>query len=304
MELIRGLSNLKPLGGCALTIGNFDGLHVGHQQIINKLVAQAKALNLPSVVISFAPTPQQFFGKTQSGINSFRQKHQLLSELGVDKHLLIKFNQSFSQISAEQFISEILLAQLGVKYCLVGDDFRFGAKRAGDYSLLKAFGAQHGFVVENTESVVLDQQRVSSSKIREHLAQGQFSQARAMLGRDFNISGKIIKGQQLGRTIDFPTINIAIKRRISPVLGVFAVRVNIDNVWHQGVCNIGTRPTVSGKGVLLEAFIFDFAQNVYHKQADVVFLHKLRDEQKFDSFEALKQQIALDVESARAYFNS
>ena len=304
MELIRGLSNLKPLAGCALSIGNFDGLHVGHRQIIGKLVTRAKALNLPSVVISFAPTPQQFFGATQPSINSFRQKHEILNELGVDKHLLIKFDQGFSQISAEQFILGILLAQLGVKYCLVGDDFRFGAKRVGDYSLLKTFGTQHGFAVENTQSVVLDQQRVSSSKIREYLAQGQFNQVRTMLGRDFNVSGKIIKGQQLGRTIDFPTINIAIKRRVSPVLGVFAVKVNIDNTWHQGVCNIGTRPTVSGKGVLLEVFIFDFAQSVYGKLADVVFLHKLRDERKFDSFEALKQQIALDVENARAYFNS
>lgn len=304
MKIIRGLVNLKPLSACALTIGNFDGVHLGHQAIIQKVVKRAKVLGVPSVVISFSPTPQQFFGKTQATLSSFCQKQQKLAALGVDIHLIIRFNQQLAEQSAEAFVEQLLVQQLGAQYCLIGDDFRFGAGRSGDFDLLTSLGKQHGFEVENTHSIKLEGGRISSSNIRQCLSQGQFEQAEAMLGAPFSVEGKIISGQQLGRTIDFPTINVAIKRRRSPVLGVFAVRVQLGNTWHQGVCNVGTRPTVGGQGVLAEAFIFNFDQQVYGEHAKIVFVHKIRAEQKFDSFEALKAQIGRDVEAAKDFFNS
>ncbi len=302
MELIRGLVNLSNLSGCVVTIGNFDGLHLGHQKIIKNLVDKAKELSLPSVVISFKPTPQQFFGAKQALISSFRQKHTILDSLGVDKHLLIEFNQNFSKISAQDFVVDILLEKLKTQYLLIGDDFRFGANRTGDFAMLENFAKKHNFLVENTNSIEFNNVRISSSQIREHLKHGEFGRAKSMLGRGFNICGKIIHGKQLGRTIDFPTINISIKRETSPVLGVFAVTVVIDKSRYQGVANIGSRPTVNGKGVLLEVYIFNFNKDVYGKTADVVFEKKIRDEEKFDSFDELKQQIKLDANNAKDYF--
>lgn len=302
MQLIRGLKNLTKHSGSVVTIGNFDGVHMGHQKIISELVSKANFLNLPSILISFAPTPQCFFGQARATLTNFKEKHALLSQSGLDKHLIIHFNQDFSQLSAETFIKKILLDQLNVKHCLVGDDFRFGKKRQGDFKLLCKYGKIHNFSVQDTPSVMQDNERVSSSKIRSLLQQGKFDQAQRMLGRAFSISGKIIHGQKKGRTIGFPTINIPIKREISPVLGVFAVTVKIQNDIYQGVCNIGKRPTVNGQNTLLEVFIFNFDQQVYDQQAQVIFKKKIRNEKKFDSFEQLKQQIDQDVLDAKLYF--
>lgn len=302
MKIIRGLINLTPISGCALTIGNFDGVHLGHQAIIKKVVDRAKTLGVPSMVISFSPTPQQFFGKAQARLSSFRQKHQKLEALGVDIHLIIRFNEQLAKQGAVDFVNTLLVEKLSTQYCLIGDDFRFGAGRLGDFDLLTSLGKQHGFSVENTQSIELKGMRISSSNIRQCLSQGLFNEAEAMLGNPFAIEGKIISGQQLGRTINFPTINVAIKRRISPVLGVFAVRVQIADTWHQGVCNVGSRPTVNGKGVLAEAFIFNFDQEVYGQYAKIVLVHKIRSEQKFDSFDALRAQIQQDVDAAKEFF--
>lgn len=302
MQLIRGLHNLKKHSGSVVTIGNFDGVHVGHKKIISRLVETAKALNLPSVLISFAPTPQCFFGREQATLSNFKEKHQLLSRLGVDKHLLIYFNQSFSELEAKDFIQQVLLDKLNMKHCLIGDDFRFGRGRQGDLKLLQSLSSTNDFSVENTQSVLCNDCRASSSEIRTLLTQGDLGDAAQMLGREFSINGKIIHGQKKGRTIGFPTINIPIKRKISPVLGVFATTVEIDGVVYQGVCNIGNRPTVNGTKILLEVFLFDFDRDVYGLEAKVIFKHKIRDEEKFDNFEALKQQIELDAQQAKAYF--
>ena len=302
MEIIRGLHNLKPLTNSVVTIGNFDGVHIGHQTIVRRLVEKSKLLGAPSVLISFSPTPQQFFGQQHATLSNFKEKHTLLEALGLDYHLIINFNAQFSALTAEAFVQQVLLDKLNIKHCLIGDDFRFGAKRLGDFDLLKKFSKQHNFSVENTSSVLCNEHRASSSKIREFLELGELSSAKQMLGRDFSISGKIIDGQKKGRTIGFPTINIPIKRKISPVLGVFAVHVELMGETHQGVCNIGKRPTVGGQQTLLEVFLFNFDANVYGERARVIFKHKIRDEQKFDSFLELKQQIDLDTQSAKAYF--
>ena len=304
MQFIRGLHNLKNHAGSVVTIGNFDGVHVGHEKIILRLVESAKALGLPSVLISFSPTPQCFFGREQATLSNFKEKHQLLDRLGVDKHLLIYFNQTFSELKAKDFIQQVLLDKLNMKHCLIGDDFRFGKKRQGDLGLLQSLSKTKGFSVENTQSVLCNDCRASSSEIRTLLAHGDLAAVTQMLGREFSISGKIIHGQQKGRTIGFPTINIPIKRKISPVLGVFATTVEIQGSVFQGVCNIGNRPTINGKEILLEVFLFDFDRDVYGFEAKVVFKHKIRDEEKFDSFKALKQQIELDTQQAKAFFKN
>ena len=302
MQFIRGLHNLKNHAGSVVTIGNFDGVHVGHEKIILRLVESAKALGLPSVLISFSPTPQCFFGREQATLSNFKEKHQLLDRLGVDKHLLIYFNQTFSELKAKDFIQQVLLDKLNMKHCLIGDDFRFGKKRQGDLGLLQSLSKTKGFSVENTQSVLCNDCRASSSEIRTLLAHGDLAAVTQMLGREFSISGKIIHGQQKGRTIGFPTINIPIKRKISPVLGVFATTVEVQGSVFQGVCNIGNRPTINGEEILLEVFLFDFDRDVYGLEAKVVFKHKIRDEEKFDSFKALKQQIELDTQQAKAFF--
>ncbi len=302
MQLIRGLHNLKKQAGSVVTIGNFDGVHVGHEKIISRLVESAKVLGLPSVLISFAPTPQCFFGREQATLSNFKEKHRLLARLGVDEHLLIRFNQDFSELKAKDFIQQVLLDKLNMKHCLIGDDFRFGRGRQGDLKLLQNLSSANDFSVENTQSVLCNDCRASSSEIRTLLTQGDLGDAAQMLGREFSINGKIIHGQKKGRTIGFPTINIPIKRKISPVLGVFATMVEIDGVVYQGVCNIGNRPTVNGTKTLLEVFLFDFDRDVYGLEAKVVFKHKIREEEKFDNFEALKQQISLDTQQAKAYF--
>ena len=304
MQLIRGLHNLTQHAGCVVTIGNFDGVHVGHEKIISRLVEKSKELGLPSVLISFMPTPQCFFGHEQATLSNFKEKHHLLTCLGLDEHLLIHFNQTFSELEARDFVEQVLLGKLNMKHCLVGDDFRFGKDRQGDFSLLKNLSRINDFSVENTQSVLCNNCRASSSEVRTFLSTGDLNAAAQMLGREFSISGKIIHGQKKGRSIGFPTINIPIKRKISPVLGVFATNVEIEGDTYQGVCNIGNRPTVNGKKTLLEVYLFNFDRDVYGLEAKVTFKHKIRDEKKFGSFEALKQQIDLDTQNAKTYFKS
>jgi riboflavin kinase/FMN adenylyltransferase len=304
MELIRGLHNLKKLPGCVLTVGNFDGVHVGHQEILKNLVKKAKEQGVCSLVISFSVTPQTFFGRPQARISNFREKHQLLKALGVDKHLLIRFNKKFSEISAGDFINKVLIEKINMKHCFVGDDFRFGSGREGDYSMLEKASTNKNFTVEKIESVSIDKRRVSSTEIRKALTEGDFKAAEAFLGRPFSISGKVTRGDQLGRTIGFPTANIGIKRRLSPILGVYSVLIEHNTKSYTGVCNVGKRPTLGGSKTLLEVFIFDFNQEIYGDSVKVVFKKKCRDEIKFSSFEELKKQIQKDVEKSRLYFQS
>jgi riboflavin kinase/FMN adenylyltransferase len=304
MQLIRGLQNLKKQSGCVLTIGNFDGIHTGHQKIIKSLVSKAKTLGVPSLIISFSVPPQSFFGRPKARLSSFRDKHLFLESLGVEKHLLIHFNKSFSQMSAQSFVEDVLLATLKMQCCFIGDDFRFGKDRQGDYSMLESMAKNNGFVAKKVKRVTLNEQRVSSSEIRRLLRLGEFKMAEQLLGRPFAIGGRILHGEKRGRTIGFPTINISIRRRLSPVLGVFAVLIEFNKKTYQGVCNVGKRPTVGGEKTLLEVYIFDFDKNVYGEHAKVLFRHRIREEMKFESFEQLKDQIAMDANGARRYFAS
>jgi len=304
MQLIRGLHNLKKQSSCALTIGNFDGVHIGHQEIIKRLVKKARELKTHSLVISFSVTPESYFGRPKSRLSSFRDKHLFLKSMGVDKHLLIRFNDSFSQTSATSFVENTLVEKLKVRHCFIGDDFRFGKDRLGNYGLLEELSKPNNFIAEKVERVSLENKRVSSSVVRQCLALGNFSMAKKLLGRPFAISGRVSHGDKKGRTIGFPTINVGISRRLSPVLGVFNVLIEINKESYHGVCNVGKRPTVGGEKTLLEVFIFDFNQEIYGERVNIVFKQKSREEMKFDSLEELKQQIAKDVESGKKYFKS
>jgi len=304
MQLIRGLHNLKKQSGCVLTIGNFDGVHMGHQKIIKRLVKKAHELKIPSLVISFSVTPESYFGRPKARLSSFRDKHLFLKSLGVDKHLLIRFNDSFSQTSATSFVENTLVEKLKVRRCFIGDDFCFGKDRLGNYGLLEKLSKPNNFIAEKVERVSLENKRVSSSAVRRCLALGDFSMAKKLLGRPFAISGKVSHGDKKGRTIGFPTINVGISRRLSPVLGVFNVLIKINKEAYHGVCNVGKRPTVGGEKTLLEVFIFDFNREIYGERVTIVFKQKSRDEMKFNSFEELKQQIAKDVEIGKRYFKT
>ena len=303
MELIRGLHNLKKLPGCVLTVGNFDGVHIGHQEILKSLVKKAKKQGVCSLVISFSVTPQTFFGRPQARISSFKEKHLLLQSLGVDKHLLIRFNKAFSEISATDFINKILIEKINMRHCFVGDDFRFGSRREGDYSMLKKASINNDFTVQKIGDISINGRRVSSTEIRKTLTDGNFEAAEAFLGRPFSISGRVANGDQLGRTIGFPTANISIKRKLSPVLGVYSVLIEHNSKMYAGVCNVGKRPTLGGTKTLLEVFIFDFNQEIYGDPVKVVFKQKCRDEIKFGSIEELKKQIQKDVEKSRLFFS-
>ena len=302
MQLIRGLHNLKKQSGCVLTIGNFDGVHRGHQEIIKRLVERAHELRLPSLVISFSVTPEAYFGRPKARLSSFRDKHLFLKSMGVDKHLLIRFNNSFSQINATSFVENILVEKLKIRHCFIGDDFRFGKDRLGNYELLEKLSKANNFVAEKVGRVSFESQLVSSSAVRRCLSSGNFSMAENLLGRPFAISGRVSHGDKKGRTIGFPTINVGISRRLSPVHGVFNVLVEINKEVYCGVCNVGKRPTVGGEKTLLEVFIFDFDREIYVDRVTIVFKQKSRKEIKFDSFEELKQQIAKDVEIGKQYF--
>ncbi len=302
MHLIRGLQNLKEQPGCVLTIGNFDGIHRGHQKIIKALVAKANTLGVPSIVISFSVPPESFFGRPKARLSSFRDKHLFLESLGVEKHLLIRFNKDFSQMSAQSFVEDVLLAKLKMRCCFIGDDFRFGKDRQGDYSMLENMAKTCDFVAQKVNRVTVNGKRVSSSEIRELLRQGEFSMAEELLGRPFAIKGRIMHGEKRGRTIGFPTINISIGRKLSPVLGVFAVLIELNKKTYHGVCNVGKRPTIGGEKTLLEVNIFDFDKNVYGEHAKVLFRHRIREEMKFESVQQLQSQIASDANIARRYF--
>jgi len=304
MQLIRGLHNLKNQSGCVLTIGNFDGVHIGHQEIIKRLVEKSHELEMSSLVVSFSVTPESFFGRPKARLSSFRDKHSFLKSMGVDKHLLIRFNAAFSQTSAATFVENILVEKLKVRHCFIGDDFRFGKDRLGNYEMLEKFSKSNNFIVENVGRVNLEGQRVSSSAVRLCLSSGNFLKAEMLLGRPFAISGRVSHGDKRGRTIGFPTINIGISRRLSPVLGVFNVLVVTNKKTYYGVCNVGKRPTVGGEKTLLEVFIFDFNREIYGERVTIVFKQKSREEMKFDSFEELKQQIAKDVEIGKHYFKA
>lgn len=306
MELIRGLHNLRARHrGCVATIGNFDGVHLGHQAVIGQLAEKADELCLPAAVISFEPQPLEYFRPeaAPSRLTRFREKVQALRRYAVDRVLCLPFNAKLSGLSPAEFIRQVLIDGLGVKYLVVGDDFRFGRQRAGTIEDLREAGRQHGFTVVNMHTFEIDGERVSSTRIRQALEAGDMNAAERLLGRDYRMSGRVAHGDKLGRELGFPTANIHLHRRKTPLQGIFAVEVyGLEREPLPAVASLGTRPTVDGNSVILEAYILDFDENIYGRHIQVSFLHKLRDEEKYDSLDRLKQQIDIDVQQARAYF--
>jgi len=307
MELIRGLHNLRPRHrGCVATIGAFDGVHSGHQAVIGQLLAKSAELALPSVVIVFEPLPREYFSplNAPARLSSFREKFEALQALGVDRILRIRFTEHLQTMSAQDFIDAIFVEGLAVAHVVLGDDFRFGNDRKGDFDLLAAQGERYGFNVEPTATIESGGERVSSTRIREALDVAEFDLAETLLGRPFSISGKVVYGRQLGRSLGFPTANMELHRLRAPLSGVYAVEVSgagLDSV--QGVANVGTRPTVNESiKANLEVHLLDRDIDLYGKRIEVVFRCKLREELKFESIDELKINIARDVEYARTWF--
>lgn len=306
MKLIRGIHNLTPEHrGCVLTIGNFDGVHLGHQALLAGLREEGRRRNLPVMVMIFEPQPLELFAadKAPARLTRLRDKLRYLAECGVDYVLCVRFDRRFAALTAQSFVSDLLVKRLGVQLLAVGDDFRFGAGRQGDFQLLEKAGGEYGFEVTSTQTYCHDGVRISSTAVRQALAQDDLPQAERLLGHPYAISGRVVHGDELGRTIGFPTANIPLRRLVSPVKGVYAVEVTgLTDTPLPGVANIGTRPTVAGLRQQLEVHLLDVAMDLYGRHIDVILRKKLRNEQRFASLDELKAQIAKDVVTARDFF--
>ncbi len=304
MRIVRDLSALsRNVPPCALTIGNFDGVHLGHQKILSSLHYAAEARGkLSKSLMIFEPQPLEFFMRERAPSRLYRlaEKVNALNELVLDNLIVMRFNQALSQMPAEHFISDVLVKRLNVQYLLIGDDFRFGKDRQGDYEMLQQAAAEHGFECDNIDSVVESDRRVSSTSVRQHLNAGELQDAGELLGRPYRMCGRVTHGKKLGRDIGWPTINIPVRRWRSPLGGIYAVRVHgIERNVLNGVASIGTRPTVGGDGWILEVHLFDWDGDCYGKRVEVEFVQHLRNEEKFESVEVMTQQIARDAELAR-----
>jgi riboflavin kinase/FMN adenylyltransferase len=308
MRFIRGLHNanesLAHTNGVVATIGGFDGVHRGHQALIAALNNKARELGLPSMVISFDPSPREFFSKesSPSRVQKFRDQYQLLIENHVEVFTCLRFNESMRAMTATEFVQRVLCESLRVKWLMVGHDFRFGRGREGDIDHLRALGTTYGFGVDEFSAFNVAGHRVSSTLVREALLAGDLNRAAEFLGRPYSISGRVVRGNQLGRTLGFPTANLRITR-IIPLRGVFAVRVT--DAGGAGlksapaVASVGTRPAVGGVEPLLEVFVFNFTGDLYHQQIKVEFVARLRDERWFPSLDALKAQMVVDAKQAQ-----
>lgn len=308
MELIRGLHNLRPRHrGCVATLGAFDGVHRGHSEVLQRLMSKGRELGLPSVVILFEPLPREYFRASDAParLTNFRERYIALKALGIDRILLIRFCEKFRRMAANDFIQQVIVDALGVRYLVAGDDTRFGHNREGDLAALKQAGAEHGFEAADTKTLQVHEARVSSTRIRRALNEAGFEQAEQLLGRPFSIYGRVVMGKQLGRQLGVPTANIQLQRIRSPLSGVFAVEVEgAGEGKHYGVANVGTRPTVDdGMQANLEVHLLDFDQDIYRQQLKVTFRYKIREELKFDSLEELKTAIASDILAGRQFFN-
>lgn len=289
---------------CVATIGKFDGVHLGHQLILDQLKHRAVLLNLPSLVILIEPHPEEFFagsgGDSPARLTSLREKLALLESFGIDFVFQLTFDKALSELSAQDYIQDILVEGLGIACFIVGNDFRFGHKRKGNFSLLQAKGREFGFEVLETASYERNGQRISSTFIREQLAEANFELVEQLLGRPYSIEGEVVRGQRLGTDLGFPTCNINPQRQRIPLHGVFACEVRLGDRYRQAAVNIGYRPTVTDDGnALLEAHILDFDEDLYGKTIAVIFRQKIREELKFDGLDALKQQIGADVARVR-----
>lgn len=304
--LIRGLHNLgHEHRGCVLTIGNFDGIHRGHQMVLAQLARAGRQLSLPTTLLIFEPQPQEFFAphRAPARLTRFKEKLLALEALPLDRVLCLRFNRALANLAAEEFIEQVLVERLGARYVVVGGDFRFGRHRQGDLSLLEEAGRRFGFEVAAMETYYIRGRRVSSTWIRAALEEGDFATAEQLLGRPYRLLGRVIPGDGRGKGIGFPTANVALHRKTVPVRGVHVARVlGLTAAPLPGVANVGRRPTVEGTHSLLEVHLLDFSQDIYGRQVQVEFVQKLRDEQRFESIEVLRRHIRRDTENARAYF--
>lgn len=311
MKVFRGLPNAESRAPCALTIGNFDGVHRGHRALLASVREAATRLGVEAAVMTFEPHPREFFAhlagdssRAPTRIANLRDKLQSLADTGIDRVIVEHFNAHFAALSPQDFIEKVLVQGLHVKWLMVGEDFCFGARRAGNLALLVDAGKQYGFHVEALPAVMHDGTRISSSEVRGALAQGDFAHAKQLLGHPYAISGHVVHGKKLGRSIGFPTLNVRITHKRPALTGIFVVRVHgLADQPLPGVASLGVRPTVDDSGrVLLETYIFDYAEQCYGKLVRVEFLKKLRDEEKFVDLPTLTAAIARDVEHARAFF--
>lgn len=304
MRITHGFT---PLGTPhAVTIGNFDGLHLGHQAMLARLQDVAQARGLPSCVLSFEPHPREFFTPEQAParLSSLREKAECLQRMGIDRLHVFRFDRAFSALTAEAFIEQVLGTTLQARYVLVGDDFRYGAKRAGDFALLERLGHTLGFDAEFLPTVEVAGERASSTAVRQALATGELEHAARLLGRPYSISGRVVHGDKLGRDIGFPTANIQLKHNRPPLLGIFAVEVyGLNGEPLPGAASLGKRPTVKNPDAVpvLEVHLFDFNAEIYGRRVRVDFLHKLRDEEKYPDLDSLVAQIRRDVDNAKQF---
>ncbi|HEX2530412.1 MAG TPA: bifunctional riboflavin kinase/FAD synthetase [Burkholderiaceae bacterium] len=311
MKVFRGLPNAESRAPCALTIGNFDGVHRGHQALLAQVREAATRLGVEAAVMTFEPHPREFFArragdpsKAPTRIANLRDKLQSLADAGIDRVIVEHFNAHFAALSPQDFIEKVLVQGLHVKWLMVGEDFCFGARRAGNLATLLEAGKRYGFHVEALSTVLNGGTRISSSAVRSALEQGDFAHVEQLLGRSYIISGHVVHGKKLGRAIGFPTLNLRIAHKHPALSGIFVVRVHgLAPHALPGVASIGVRPTVDDSGqTLLETHLFDYTGQAYGKLVRVEFLQKLRDEEKYVDLPTLTDAIARDVEHARAYF--
>lgn len=305
MELIRGLHNVRARHrNGVITIGTFDGIHHGHQMLLSHLSAKAQELNCKSMLVTFEPLPREFFRGTvvPARLTRFREKIAILSDFDLDYVLCIPFNERTSSTPADVVIDEFLVRVLGVRYLVVGDDFRFGKNAEGDYTMLQVAGDRVGFGVTHLGTMVFDHERVSSTRIRDALTGGDFQLAEKLLGRKYFMMGTVVVGQRMGTQLGTPTANIRLQRYRSAVEGIFAVTVTGLDRTYEASAYVGTRPTVDGTEPLLEVHLFDFDEDIYGKLITVTFHHKFRDDVRFDGLGALKAQIARDLDMTRTWF--
>ena len=306
MTFVRGLQNLHSLEEkSVVTIGSFDGVHLGHQAILQQVKEAAKRLQVPSVAMTFEPQPREYFSaeRAPARLMRLREKIDTLLAAGVDRVVCLQFNRQLRNLSADDFVEQVLVRGLGVKYLIVGDDFHFGCDRRGDFAMLTEQGKRYGFDVQDTATVEVDGRRVSSTLVRQVVEEADFARAAELLGRPFSISGVVGYGQQLGRELGFPTANVQLNRFSAPLSGVFAVTVNVAGTLYRGAANVGLRPTVGDLlKPILEVHLLDFAGDLYGQRIAVDFVHKIRDEEKFTSLEKLVATITSDVEMIREWF--
>ncbi|MBN8772238.1 MAG: bifunctional riboflavin kinase/FAD synthetase [Thiobacillus sp.] len=304
---MRITHGFRPLGTPhAVTIGNFDGLHLGHQAMLARLQDVARTRGLPTCVLSFEPHPREFFAPDQAParLSSLREKAEHLQRLGIDRLHVFRFDRAFSTLTADAFIEQVLGRTLQAQYVLVGDDFRYGAKRAGDFALLQSAGQSLGFDAEFLPTVEVAGERASSTAVRSALAEGELDHAARLLGRPYSISGRVVHGDKLGRDIGFPTANVQLKHNRPPLMGIFAVELcGLNGTPLPGVASLGKRPTVKGADAVpvLEVHLFDFNADIYGRRVRVDFLHKLRDEAKYPDLDSLVAQIRRDVDNAKQF---